>query len=118
LRFAEYLLGIIGAILSFPPIAVTIGATCVVQALGVDRTEPTQLHSTSPSLRLAEERLKESGAKCYVSPGNDATFAIDPIIQLSDYVIYPEGKVVVIDDQHEMTGRGSKALSRSAEPFA
>ena len=74
--------------------------------------------SVSNWMRLAEERLKESGAKCYVSPGNDATFAIDPIIQLSDYVIYPEGKVVVIDDQHEMTGRGSKALSRSAEPFA
>jgi hypothetical protein len=32
-KFAEDLLGIIGAILSFPPIAVIIGLACVVQAI-------------------------------------------------------------------------------------
>ena len=57
-------------------------------------------------IRLAEERLKGSGIKCYISPGNDDTFAIDPIIQSSDYVVYPEGKVVMIDDQHEMISCG------------
>jgi len=46
--------------------------------------------SVSGWVRLAEERLKGSGVKCYISPGNDDTFAIDPIIQSSDYVVYPE----------------------------
>jgi Icc-related predicted phosphoesterase len=62
--------------------------------------------SVSSWIRLAEERLKGSGIRCYVSPGNDDTFAIDPIIQSSDYVIDPEGKVVMIDDQHEMISCG------------
>jgi hypothetical protein len=62
--------------------------------------------SVSSWVRLAEERLKGSGVKCYVSPGNDDTFAIDPIIQSSNYVVYPEGKVVMIDDEHEMISCG------------
>ena len=62
--------------------------------------------SVSSWIRLAEERLKGSGIKCYISPGNDDTFAIDPIIQSSDYVLYPEGKVVMIDDEHEMISCG------------
>jgi hypothetical protein len=62
--------------------------------------------SVSSWIKLAEERLKGSGIKCYISPGNDDTFAIDPIIQSSDYVVCPEGKVVMIDDQHEMISCG------------
>jgi Icc-related predicted phosphoesterase len=62
--------------------------------------------SISSWIKLAEERLKGTGARCYISPGNDDTFAIDPIIQSSDYVIYPEGKVAKIDDQHEMISCG------------
>ncbi len=62
--------------------------------------------SVSSWIRLAEERLKGSGTRCYISPGNDDTFAIDSIIQSSDYVIYPEGKAVMIDDQHEMISCG------------
>jgi Icc-related predicted phosphoesterase len=57
-------------------------------------------------IKLAEERLKESGVRCYISPGNDDTFAIDPIIQSSDYVICPEGKVLEIDRDHEMISCG------------
>jgi Icc-related predicted phosphoesterase len=57
-------------------------------------------------VKLAEERLKGSGTKCYISPGNDDTFAIDPIIQSSNYVVCPEGKVIMIDDQHEMISCG------------
>ena len=62
--------------------------------------------SVSSWIKLAEERLRGSGTKCYISPGNDDTFAIDPIIQSSSYVICPEGKVVMIDDQHEMISCG------------
>jgi len=57
-------------------------------------------------IKLAEERLRSSGTRCYISPGNDDTFAIDPIILSSNYVICPEGKVVMIDDQHEMISCG------------
>ena len=57
-------------------------------------------------IKLAEERLKGSGVRCYISPGNDDTFAIDPIIQSSDYVICPEGKVLEIDNDHEMISCG------------
>jgi len=62
--------------------------------------------SVSSWIKLAEERLRGSGTKCYVSPGNDDTLAIDPIIQSSSYVECPEGKVVMIDDQHEMVSCG------------
>jgi hypothetical protein len=62
--------------------------------------------SVSSWIKLAEERLKGSGTKCYISPGNDDTLAIDPIIQSSNYVECPEGKVVMIDDQHEMISCG------------
>jgi len=62
--------------------------------------------SVSSWVRLAEERLKGSGVKCFISPGNDDTFAIDSIIQSSDYVLCPEGKVATIDDEHEMISCG------------
>jgi Icc-related predicted phosphoesterase len=62
--------------------------------------------SVTSWVKLAEERLKGSKTKCYISPGNDDTFAIDPIIQSSNYVECPEGKVVMIDDQHEMISCG------------
>lgn len=62
--------------------------------------------SVASWVKLADERLKGSGVKCYVSPGNDDTFAIDPIIQSSEYVIYPEGKAVEIDNEHQMISCG------------
>jgi len=62
--------------------------------------------SVASWVKLADERLKGSGVKCYVSPGNDDTFAIDPIIQSSEYVIYPEGKTLEIDNEHEMISCG------------
>ncbi|MGA2663816.1 MAG: metallophosphoesterase [Nitrososphaerales archaeon] len=43
-------------------------------------------------MKLAEERLKGTGIKCYVSPGNDDYFEIE--------------KTVFIDDEHEMITLG------------
>ena len=51
---------------------------------------------------IAEERLKGTAVKCYVSPGNDDRFDIDPVLRGSSTVIYPEERVVSIDDHHEM----------------
>jgi hypothetical protein len=50
----------------------------------------------------AEERLKESGVKCYISPGNDDRFDIDDALRSSSVVQCPEDEVVWIDDHHEM----------------
>ena len=57
-------------------------------------------------IRIAEERLRETGIKCFISPGNDDRFEIDQVLSKSDYVINPEGKVVQLDSSHEMITLG------------
>jgi len=57
-------------------------------------------------MTLAEERLSKSGVQCFISPGNDDLFDVDPILNSSSYVINPEGKVVSIDEEHEMITLG------------
>ncbi len=57
-------------------------------------------------MRLAEERLGNTSVKCYISPGNDDLFDVDPVLNSSSYVINPEGKVVSIDGEHEMITLG------------
>ena len=57
-------------------------------------------------IRLAEERLANSGGKCYFSRGIDDLFEIDPVLSSSSYVINPEERVVSIDDFHEMITLG------------
>ena len=57
-------------------------------------------------VRLAEDRLAKTGVACYISPGNDDTFDIDPVLSSSSYVANPEGRVVSIDADHEMITLG------------
>jgi uncharacterized protein len=57
-------------------------------------------------MRLAEERLGKTEVKCYISPGNDDLFDVDPVLNSSSYVINPEEKVVSIDGEHEMITLG------------
>lgn len=57
-------------------------------------------------IHVTEERLKGSGVKCYISPGNDDRFDIDNVIDSSSYAVNPEGHVVKIDDIHEMISVG------------
>lgn len=57
-------------------------------------------------LRLAEEYLKGTGIKCFVTPGNDDRFDIDRVFDRFDYVVNPEGKVVYVDNHHEMISTG------------
>jgi len=59
---------------------------------------------------LAEERLKTSGIKCYISPGNDDIYEIDPILNSSDFVIFPEEKVVMLD-KYEMISTGKANIT-------
>lgn len=60
---------------------------------------------------LAEERLKNSGIKCYISPGNDDIYEIDAILDSSDFVINPEEKVVMLNDAHEMISTGKTNIT-------
>jgi Icc-related predicted phosphoesterase len=57
-------------------------------------------------LKIAEERLRGLPVKCFISPGNDDLFELDPILESSPPVIYPEGKVVDLDGQHTMVSCG------------
>jgi Icc-related predicted phosphoesterase len=57
-------------------------------------------------IKLAEERLGESEIKMFVCPGNDDRHDIDATLNSSDYVINPDGKVVMIDQEHEMISLG------------
>lgn len=55
---------------------------------------------------LAEKHLKNTNVKCYVCPGNDDKFEIDSVLDSSDYVVNPDGKVIPLDDAHEMISVG------------
>jgi Icc-related predicted phosphoesterase len=55
---------------------------------------------------IADQRLKGTKVKCYISPGNDDRFNIDDVLRASTEIIYPEEEVVSIDDHHEMITSG------------
>jgi Icc-related predicted phosphoesterase len=55
---------------------------------------------------IADERLKGMNVKCYISPGNDDRFDIDPVLKASSVVVCPEEETVSIDDHHEMVTSG------------
>jgi len=57
-------------------------------------------------IQVAEERLKETGTKVYVTGGNDDVAEIENIIGGSNYVIDPEDKVVQINGKYEMISTG------------
>jgi Icc-related predicted phosphoesterase len=57
-------------------------------------------------LHVAEERLKNTGVKVYITGGNDDIAQIEQIIGGSNYVIDPEEKVVTIDGGYEMISTG------------
>lgn len=55
---------------------------------------------------LAKERLGDSGLKVVITPGNDDEFEVDEVLRESDFVEAAEGRVVRIDDVHEMLSLG------------
>ena len=56
-------------------------------------------------LNLAEERLKGSGVTVVINAGNDDALELDSILDSSDFIIHPEGKVVEING-YEMISTG------------
>jgi len=57
-------------------------------------------------IHLAEERLKGTGIKIYITGGNDDLPELKDVLHESDYVIDPEDRVVTLDDNHEMISEG------------
>jgi Icc-related predicted phosphoesterase len=57
-------------------------------------------------MKFADERLKRKDIKCFVCPGNDDMLDIDPIIEESKCVTHAEGRILQIDDHHEMISLG------------
>jgi len=62
--------------------------------------------ATERWIHLAEERLKGTGIKCYITPGNDDRLEIDEAFKKSNLMVNPEGQVIQIDDYHEMISCG------------
>ena len=57
-------------------------------------------------VQMAEDKLGGSGVKIYISLGNDDRDDIIPVLEQSQVVTYPDGKVVALDDKHEMASVG------------
>ena len=57
-------------------------------------------------MEYADEKLAGSGIRCYVCPGNDDVFELDQVILSSKHVEIAEGKVIPLDDDHEMASCG------------
>lgn len=57
-------------------------------------------------MELADERLKGSGLKCYVCPGNDDAAEIDDLIRNSKCVELAEGKCIDLGDGFSMISTG------------
>jgi Icc-related predicted phosphoesterase len=55
---------------------------------------------------LAEERLRGTGVRCFMAPGNDDFLSIDDSLQGSDVVEFAENSVLRLDDVHEMITTG------------
>ncbi|HLI45821.1 MAG TPA: hypothetical protein VKU94_01345, partial [Geobacterales bacterium] len=56
--------------------------------------------------RLAEERLKPLGTKIIINTGNDDPKVCEEVLKESDFVIYPNEKIIWVDEYHEMLSLG------------
>lgn len=62
--------------------------------------------SVAEWVRLAEERLRGAGIRCFITPGNDDHPEIDDVLKDSDVVEYVEGQVIALDDTYQMVTTG------------
>ncbi len=56
---------------------------------------------------IADDRLKGTGIKCFVQPGNDDPYEIDAALKQSDLVKNVDETLVMLDDDHEMISVGA-----------
>src|SRR4030067_302215 len=57
-------------------------------------------------MEYADQKLAGTGIQCYVCPGNDDVFEVDQMIAASKSVVHAEGKVIQLDEHHEMVSSG------------
>jgi Icc-related predicted phosphoesterase len=57
-------------------------------------------------LDVAANKLKDTGIRCYVCPGNDDMPEVDAMIRSSPCVQHAEGQVIELDKNHEMISSG------------
>lgn len=57
-------------------------------------------------MEYADAKLAGTGIRCYVCPGNDDMLELDAVIDASKTVQLAEGRVVQLDDKHEMVSTG------------
>ncbi len=83
-----------------------------VEEIGVTPGRPDELfvervvETARRWMAYADEKLKGTGIQCYVCPGNDDMFELDEVIVESERVEMVEGKVIHLDDHHEMINTG------------
>jgi Icc-related predicted phosphoesterase len=66
----------------------------------------TMVHTLEGWTALAAERLADSDIKVIITPGNDDEFDVDDVLVASEFIEAAEGRVVRIDDEHEMLSVG------------
>jgi len=57
-------------------------------------------------MSIADQRLRGTDVKLYLTGGNDDEYAIDDILKKTESVTYAEERVLQIDDSHEMISTG------------
>jgi Icc-related predicted phosphoesterase len=58
-------------------------------------------------LDIAEERLRGTGIRCYVQPGNDDPYEVDSVFRSSEVIQNVDGLLIQLDDTHEMINVGA-----------
>jgi Icc-related predicted phosphoesterase len=58
-------------------------------------------------LDIAEERLRGTGIRCFVQPGNDDPYEVDSVFRSSDVIQNVDGRLIQLDDHHEMINIGA-----------
>lgn len=67
-------------------------------------------------LALAEERLRGTDVKCYISPGNDDRLEVDSVLKDSGHVVNPENRCVELDGGYEMITLGISNITPWKSP--
>lgn len=74
---------------------------------GIDKLfEDEAIKTVRRWMDYANQKLEGTNTRCYVCPGNDDIFEIDQVIANSGCVEIAEGKVVYLDENHEMVSSG------------
>lgn len=68
--------------------------------------ETLMLQTLERWVNVAEEHYRDSGIMCIISGGNDDPLDIESVLNSSDYVINPDGKLINLDRCHQMITLG------------